>query len=54
MDASSIDTEEIPDAVPRGNFRNVPPPPGDDDVTVITMDLETTDLSEYRPTVFYF
>lgn len=53
MDASSIDTEEIPDAVPRGNFRNVPPPPGDDDVTVITMDLETTDLirSGYIPDI---
>jgi hypothetical protein len=39
-----IDVERIPDAVLRGDFK--PIPPLSDPITMIALDLETTDLSE--------
>lgn len=39
-----IDVERIPDAVPRGDFK--PIPPLSDPITMIALDLETTDVSE--------
>lgn len=37
-----IDVERIPDAVPRGDFK--PIPPLSDPITMIALDLETTDV----------
>ena len=42
--SANVDIEKLPDAVPRGNFKAVTVENGQP--TIITIDLETTDLSK--------
>jgi hypothetical protein len=46
------DVDQLPDAVPRGTFN--PVPLSDDQPSIVTFDLETTDLSMIFHILVYF